>query len=93
MNARIPAYSKGVGALVSFGLVAVLGCLYMQGYMEDASSPSRQLLESKTCKGDVILPLAPSEDDWDVAVRAIFYLIFLGYLFLVRCTHAEGFTM
>merc|ERR1712159_880336 len=49
------------------------------------------LLATKKREGDVLLPIFPSENSWVLPLKAIIYLIFLGYLFLGVAISADTF--
>lgn len=93
INRLLPKYLKGAVAACTIGAALVLcGSFYFYEGDAHPMSPSRLLLaETKHCKGDTVLPIFPSEQDWAVTVRAIIYVIFLMYLFLGTAIAADVF--
>jgi len=91
VNATTPKYVKRVGMMLLVGLVGVFVQLKFGQEEDSLAYPGRELLATKQCSGDTILPLIPAENSWPIADRAILYLLFLGYLFLGVAISADCF--
>jgi len=89
INSIAPKYIKGLALLLAIGMVVVIGMVSWNSEADPSSG--RRLMKTLVCKGDTILPLVPFEDTWDVGLRATFYMIFLGFLFLGVAISADTF--
>jgi len=86
----LPSYVKSLVCVV--GLGAVIGCLSVYYNEAELQGTGRRLLETMpNCKGDTILPLVPSETEYQVWVRALLYLIGMGWFFLGVAISADTF--
>jgi len=90
INTMVPKYLKGLGFALVAGIVAVCAVAAVSSTMTPSISSGRTLLSSDAdkCVGDIALKNDP---DWPTAVKAIIYLIFLGYLFLGVAISADTF--
>merc|ERR1711988_1167464 len=90
INHLLPSYVKSLVCVV--GLGAVVGCLSLYYNEAELQGTGRRLMETKPeCKGDTILPLVPSEEDYQVWVRALLYLLGMGWFFLGVAISADTF--
>jgi len=90
INSIAPMYAKRLGMLVGLGMIAAFAYMTLT---EDTSrvTNGRSLLGQKVCNGDVIMPIIPYENTWDVGVRTAIYMFALGYLFLGVAISADTF--
>merc|ERR1711988_505708 len=90
INHLLPSYVKSLVCVV--GLGAVVGCLSLYYNEAELQGTGRRLMETKPeCKGDTILSLVPSEEDYQVWVRALLYLLGMGWFFLGVAISADTF--
>jgi solute carrier family 8 (sodium/calcium exchanger) len=89
----IPSYVKAVGVALTVCVAVSAFTLWYEGSSHGPEGPDRALLaKTEQCNGDVILgKYIPGEQSWDVTIRAILYLLGLGYLFLGVAISADTF--
>jgi len=88
----VPVYVKAIVVAMTVCLSVVMFTLWFDAPDEvDGPRLGRALLAKEKCDGDVVLPIFPSENEWNVPLRAILYLVGLGYLFLGVAISADTF--
>jgi len=94
IKSLVPIYVKAIAVALTVCVSVTMFTLWYDTAPSDEDGPrlGRALLKkTEICNGDVILPIFPSENEWDVIVRAVLYLIGLGYLFLGVAISADTF--
>jgi len=90
INKLAPKYCQVLAGICAVAIGAV--CVSWSFFGPDENT-GRQLLgdTAPECKGDVVLPIFPSERDWNKHLRAALYAVALAYLFLGVAISADCF--